>query len=68
MKKRSRSFGVTCSYLKASVGMYHVCDYPYYSYLGGNEQEIKDMIFDMSGLVQMATFMDIPWTFLGLFE
>ena len=25
---------VTCSYLKASVGMYHVCDCPYYSCLG----------------------------------
>ena len=25
---------VTCSYLNASVGMYRVCDYPYYSCLG----------------------------------
>ena len=32
-EQRKRT-GVSYSYLKASVGIYHVCDYPYYTCLG----------------------------------
>ena len=30
-EKEQEVWYVTCSYLKASVGTYHVCDYPHYS-------------------------------------
>ena len=33
-EKEQEFWDVTCNYLKTSVGMYHVCDYPYYSCLG----------------------------------